>query len=73
MGSSHCDVTSQDIPHEAIANRAYELWQARGCPEGDGSEDWDAALAEFASRQNGGNRIRHWWERLRQSIAGRDS
>jgi hypothetical protein len=73
MGSPHCDVTSQGVSHEEIAQRAYELWQARGCPEGDGSEDWDAALSELASRQNGGNRMRHWWERMRRSIVGRDS
>lgn len=26
--------------HEQIALRAYQLWEARGRPEGDGSEDW---------------------------------
>lgn len=33
--------TISDKPHGAdIARRAYELWQARGCPEGDALRDW---------------------------------
>jgi hypothetical protein len=28
-----------------IAERAYELWRARGCPPSDGREDWFAARA----------------------------
>jgi hypothetical protein len=67
MGNSTCEV-----PHEEIARRAYELWEARGCPPGDGSQDWDAALAELSLHRNGANRIRHWWERLRRSIIGGD-
>jgi hypothetical protein len=26
--------------HEAIARRAYECWQARGCPDGSPEVDW---------------------------------
>jgi hypothetical protein len=31
-----------------IAERAYTLWQARGCPISDGREDWFAAQAELS-------------------------
>jgi hypothetical protein len=27
--------------------RAYELWQARGCPDGSDQEDWFTAEQEF--------------------------
>lgn len=33
--------------HEAIARRAYALWQERGCPEGESTADWFAAEAEL--------------------------
>jgi hypothetical protein len=71
MAISECEV-----PTERIARRAYELWEARGRPEGDGSEDWNAAVAELSSqcRRNGSARgLRNWWSRMRRSIAGRDS
>lgn len=71
MGNSHSRISDSTVSHEEIARRAYELWESRGRPDGDGSQDWDAALAELTSRRNGG--IRHWWERLRRSIVGRDS
>jgi hypothetical protein len=36
------------LPSEqTIAMRAYGRWQARGCPWGDGREDWFAAQAEL--------------------------
>ncbi len=35
------------VTDEAITERAYELWQARGCPESDGSDDWQTAEAEL--------------------------
>lgn len=31
-----------------IARRAYEKWQARGCPHGDDRRDWFEAEAEIA-------------------------
>jgi hypothetical protein len=34
-----------------IAQRAYERWQARGCPQTDGREDWYAAEAELRTEQ----------------------
>jgi hypothetical protein len=36
--------------HHEIAARAYELWQARGCPEGSSQEDWFRAAEELRSR-----------------------
>ena len=38
---------------QAIAALAYELWQARGCPEGSPQEDWFHAI-ELLSSQNRG-------------------
>jgi hypothetical protein len=32
---------------QPIAARAYERWMRRGCPPGDGAEDWFAARAEI--------------------------
>jgi Protein of unknown function (DUF2934) len=32
---------------QQIAARAYERWMRRGCPSGDGAEDWFAARAEL--------------------------
>ncbi|HEY1341610.1 MAG TPA: DUF2934 domain-containing protein [Bryobacteraceae bacterium] len=29
-----------EMQHERIATVAYELWQARGCPEGSPEQDW---------------------------------
>ena len=26
--------------HKSIAERAYELWQQRGCPDGTAEQDW---------------------------------
>lgn len=43
------------VTDDTIAKRAYELWQSRGCPQGDGSDDWQLAkrqlLAESHRRQ----------------------
>ena len=35
--------------HKEIATRAYELWQARGCPPGSPEEDWFHAAEELRS------------------------
>jgi len=69
MGRTHTEVSNEEI-----ARRAYEIWEARGCPQGDGTEDWDAATEELISRRNGSaGGFRHWWERMRRSIVGGDS
>jgi len=41
--------TEPFISQDAIARRAYELWQARGCPSGDGGDDWQAARDQLAA------------------------
>lgn len=43
---------SVPVSDEAIAQRAYELWQSRGCPEGDGQEDWQDAKAQLLEEEN---------------------
>jgi hypothetical protein len=35
------------ITEEQISKRAYELWEARGYPQGNGSDDWQAAKAQL--------------------------
>jgi hypothetical protein len=63
------------VTEEEIAQRAYEIWQARGCPASDGSEDWKAAEAELTAERIGRNgstqhRLRSWWGRVRHKMAG---
>ena len=36
--------------HHDIAALAYELWHARGCPDGSPEEDWFHAAEELRSR-----------------------
>ena len=38
--------------HEDIANRASELWHARGCPEGSPDEDWFLAVTELRAHRD---------------------
>ena len=63
------NMTEPSISDEEIARRAYELWEARGRPESDGSEDWQAAKAELIERRfrrNGktGRGFLSWWRRV---------
>ncbi len=39
--------------HDDIAALAYELWRARGCPEGSPDEDWLHAVKQLRSRAAG--------------------
>jgi hypothetical protein len=48
-GSSPAD----GLPEELIAMRAYEIWQQRGCPMGQDSEDWFAAKEELEEQRLG--------------------
>lgn len=41
-----------DVPEGAVAERAYRLWQQRGCPVGDAEQDWFTALAELAEERH---------------------
>ena len=36
--------------HEDIAQRAFQLWQDRGCPEGSPDVDWEQAEDELSGR-----------------------
>ena len=72
------NTTQSPISKEDIARRAYEIWQSRGCPPGDGSDDWQAAESELLGcrvARNGStqDRVRTWWGRVRQKITGRYS
>lgn len=63
------------VTDDEIARRAYEIWQSRGCPATDGSDDWETAKAELTAgriSRNGStqDRIQNWWHRVRQKIAG---
>ena len=41
------------IPTEQIiSERAYEIWQAEGCPQGRALEHWLAAESEFKSMES---------------------
>lgn len=55
--------SATQIPDERIAVRAYEKWMSRGCPIGDGQEDWFAARAEIEQelsvKPSGTNRAHH--------------
>lgn len=66
--------TQCDIQQDEIARRAYEIWQARGCPHGDGHQDWQAAEAELIAARvsrNGSTqgRLRSLWGRVKQKVA----
>ncbi|MCU0759613.1 MAG: DUF2934 domain-containing protein [Steroidobacteraceae bacterium] len=37
--------------HEAIAARAYQLWQRRGCPQGSAEQDWLEAEAQLRAER----------------------
>ena len=41
---------AEPVDHEEIAKRAYELWQARGCPGGSAESDWFEAERELRGR-----------------------
>ncbi len=53
MSSDHLPFTQQ-ISDEAIAQRAYEIWESRGCPQGDGSADWESAKQQLRAEQRPG-------------------
>ena len=70
--SSNNQLSLFTISDEAIAARAYEIWEARGCPEGDGADHWAAARAELeaqAAEQGQSSLIGRWLDRLRRRAA----
>jgi len=40
------------VSEQAIRERAYELYEIRGCQEGHADEDWFMAEAELVSRSD---------------------
>jgi hypothetical protein len=71
-------IKSKKVSQDDIARRAYEIWQSRGCPPGDGSEDWQAAEAELLGgrvARNGStqDRVKTWWDRVREKMSGKNS
>jgi hypothetical protein len=42
------DTTAATIDHDRVAQRAYELYLARGCGEGQDLDDWLCAEREVA-------------------------
>jgi len=62
------------VSEDEIAQRAYEIWEARGCPPGDGAQDWQSAKDELSAARIGRNgstqqRLQAWWRRVREKIA----
>lgn len=43
-------ISGASLSHERIAARAYEIWQASGCPTGHDREDWLQAERELRGR-----------------------
>lgn len=61
------------VSDQEIARRAYEIWESRGCPQSDGSDDWQAAVAELSALKVCRNdstqrRVQSWWKRVREKI-----
>lgn len=44
---SNGPATSAPVSSDIISLRAYQLWEARGCPVTDGAEDWEAAETQL--------------------------
>jgi len=58
------------MTNETISIRAYQLWQARGCPEGeDGGADWQAAKDQLVDEAGRRKPLRRLWARLRNRAA----
>ena len=79
MSEAHLNENST-ISDEAIAQRAYEIWESKGCPDGDGSDNWEAAKAELftlvehapiATEHTSSRRgpLLRWFDRLRNRAA----
>ena len=51
--SSVHDASPAATREARIAQRAYELWQQRGCPENSAESDWFEAEQEFDEEREG--------------------
>ena len=45
--------SSKHVTDQMICERAYQIWQLRGCPEGDGSTDWEIAKQQLERESRG--------------------
>ena len=63
------DSTTTEVPGEGlgeglqpntmeVAERAYQIWYSKGCPEGTAEEDWHQAERELRSTQGSAGRSR---------------
>jgi len=50
-GGAHGFRATHEITSEEVAVLAYQLWQARSCPEGSPDEDWFRAIEKLRARQ----------------------
>lgn len=46
------DASEIQPTHERIAELAYQLWEARGCPHGSATEDWLKAEETLRATQS---------------------
>ena len=51
------DTTAATLDRDRVAQRAYEIYLARGCQEGQDLEDWLCAERELTSRE--GSELEH--------------
>ncbi len=45
--------TQIELNHDEVARRAYDIWQAAGCPQGCDKEHWQQAEAELRAAFQG--------------------
>jgi hypothetical protein len=51
LATGHASTAASELNRDEIARRAYDKWQARGCPPGDGAHDWFEAENELRQQQ----------------------
>lgn len=47
--------SDRPLTHDEIARVAYDLWQARGCPQGSPEIDWQQAEQQLRPSENADN------------------
>ena len=60
--TGHSSTSTVKVPHEKIAQRAYEKWVKRGKPQGTADQDWMEAEKELKAeytRAGGSSSPRH--------------
>ena len=57
MAKKNFQSNAAEIPESSsVAQRAYEIWQREGCPDGRAMEHWLRAEAELASASSAGGK-----------------